>query len=299
MTEAVHNDGRSDRSATSRIFRGTQRVDHIAPDDRGLAYGDGLFETLRGVGGMLPWWPRHWARLERGCGRLQMPLPPEALARAEAEQLLGDGDGVIKLLLTRGRGGRGYAPPGHPEPTWMLSRHPLPPTQAMPVVRWCQTRLSLQPALAGIKHCNRLEQVLARAEWDTETNAGLDDEPPTEGVMCSTEGDVVSATAANLFVLHQGRWRTPLVDRCGVAGTMRGWLLEQMPVEQARITVADVESADALVLVNAVRGILQVGRLGTRTWPPHPAVAGLHRRLAAAHPAFPMPPRGPDPLELL
>jgi len=299
MTEAVDNDGGSGRSATSRIFRGMQRIDHIAPDDRGLAYGDGLFETLRGADGRLPWWPRHWARLQRGGDRLRLSLPPEALARAEAEQLLGGADGVIKLLLTRGSGGRGYAPSGHSEPTWMVSRHLLPPLQVMPVVRWCQTRLSLQPVLAGIKHCNRLEQVLARAEWDTETNAGLDDEPAAEGLMCSTAGDVVCATAANLFVLHRGECRTPLVDRCGVAGTLREWLLEQVAVEQARITVAEVESADALVLVNAVRGILQVGRLGARTWSPHPAVAGLRRSLASAHPAFPIPPRGSDPLELL
>ncbi len=281
----------------SRIFRGDQRVESVASDDRGLAYGDGLFETLRGTDGTLPWWPRHWGRLQRGADRLQLTIPPAAIARTEAEALLDGGDGVIKLLLTRGSGGRGYAPPAHSVPTWILSRHPLPPpAHSVPRVRWCQTRLSVQPALAGIKHCNRLEQVLARAERDTDcpTREG----PPSEGLMRSTEGDVVCATAANLFVLNNGRWSTPLIDRCGVEGTMREWVLEQLAVEQVRISMDEVESADAVVLTNAVRGILQVERLGARSWSPHPAVADLQRSLSTVHPAFPLPPGGAAPLEL-
>lgn len=280
-----------------RIFRGPTRIDSVSADNRGLAYGDGIFETMRGAGGVLPWWERHWRRLQRGAGRLQLPLPPEALARAEAEQLLMGGDAVVKLLLTRGSGGRGYPPPPRPEPVWILSRHPMPePTSSPLQVRWCRTRLSLQPALAGIKHCNRLEQVLARAEAEPSEAPG--DSVASEGLMRSTNGDVVCATAANLFVLHRDGWSTPLVDRCGVEGTMRGWLLEQVTVQQRRLTVEDVESADALVLVNAVRGILQVGRLGDRAWAPHPAVAALRRTLATAHPAFSLPPSGPGPMEL-
>lgn len=287
-------DGQND---DARIFRGPERIGRLPTDNRGLAYGDGLFETMRGAGGVLPWWERHWRRLQRGAGRLQLPLPPEALARSEAEQLLSGGDGVVKLLLTRGSGGRGYLPPPHAEPFWILSRHPLPPPTTAPVtVRWCRTRLSLQPALAGIKHCNRLEQVLARAEVGSGELDG--DGAASEGLMRSTDGDVVCATAANVFVLHGDRWSTPLVDRCGVEGTMRGWLLEQIPVEQRRVTVEQVESANAVVLVNAVRGILQVGRLGDRSWAPHPAVLALRRTLASAHPAFSLPPSGPGPMEL-
>lgn len=281
----------------TRMFRGPTRIDSVSADNRGLAYGDGIFETMRGSAGQLPWWRRHWRRLQHGAGRLQLPLPPEALARAEAEQLLMGGEGVIKLLLTRGSGGRGYLPPPRPEPVWILSLHPLPtPTSSLLTVRWCRTRLSLQPALAGIKHCNRLEQVLARAEAEPGQAPG--DSVASEGLMRSTDGDVVCATAANLFVLQRDRWSTPLVDRCGVAGTMRGWLLGQIPVQQRRLCVEEVESADAIVLVNAVRGILQVGRLGDRSWAPHPAVLALRRTLASAHPAFSLPPSGPGPMEL-
>ena len=292
-------DGHADSRQCPRIFRGEQRIAAVASDDRGLAYGDGLFETMRGVDGTLPWWPRHWARLHRGAERLQLPLPPQALARSEAEDLLCGGEGVIKLLLTRGGGGRGYAPPERPVPTWVLSVHALPPaTASIARVRWCRTRLAAQPALAGIKHCNRLEQVLARAEWATAAGGQSNPGTAVEGLMLSMEGDAVCAIAANLLVLTGGRWRTPLLDRCGVEGTMREWVLEQMPVDQVRMAVAEVESADALVLVNAVRGILQVLRLGERMWQPHTAVAELQSRLAAAHPAFFLPLSGPDPLEL-
>lgn len=273
-----------------RAFAGDRPLAAIPVDDRALAYGDGLFETMRACRGELPWWDAHWSRLERGAARLQLPLPSPARVRTEARQLLDGRDGVLKLLLSRGSGGRGYAPPPAPEPMWILSRHPLPPAPPTDglVVRWCDTRLARQPALAGIKHCNRLEQVLARAEWQLPADGDAD-----EGLMRSTHGDVVCAIAANLFVLHGQRWRTPSVDRCGVAGVCRQWVLDRFEVEQACLSVADIETADAVVLTNAVRGILPVARLGSRCWAAHPNVGEWQRCLAEAHPAFANP--GPDP----
>lgn len=264
-----------------RIFHGTRRVDAIAPDDRGLAYGDGLFETLRAHRGDLPWWDAHWARLSRGGQRLGLALPDQARVRAEAAALFADGgDGVLKLIVTRGGGARGYAPPVEAQPHWLLARHPLP--AAAPegglCLHWCTTRLASQPLLAGIKHCNRLEQVLARAECAA---AGAD-----EGLVCDAAGEVVSATSANLFVLREGRWATPSLDRCGVAGTCREYLLAPLAAHEARIGPADVEAADAVFLCNAVRGILPVASLGARAWAPHPAVASARRALAQLHPGL-------------
>ena len=155
--------------------------------------------------------------------------------------------------------------------------------------------------LAGLKHCNRLEQVLARLEWQAEDTTDGDAD---EGLMRSTEGDVVSATAANLFVLHGRRWRTPLLDRCGVAGTCRRWLLDHFDIETGRLSVTDIETADAVVLTNAVRGILPVARLGKRRWSPHPALAEWHDRLGRSHAAFAAADRDPrsdrpsSPMEL-
>lgn len=265
---------------STRIFRGEAPVDALPPDDRGLAYGDGLFETMRVHAGRVPLWPRHRERLIRGAQRLTLSLPPMDVVEAQVDDAIAGCDaGVLKLLVTRGSGGRGYAPPDGPIPTWMLALHPLPTMRARDLrLHWCVTTLAVQPALAGIKHCNRLEQVLARAEC---AQAGCD-----EGLMSSTAGDVVCATSANLLALRDGRWLTPPVDACGVAGVCRGWLLETGLVEVARLTPTQVETAGALALCNAVRGILPVACLSATEWPAQPSVRELQAQLAAAFPMF-------------
>lgn len=271
---------------TYRLFEGGRVAAAVSPAHRGIAYGDGLFETMRVHDGGVPLLERHLARLFGGAERLGITLPERQRMEGEIEALVRDRPpGVLKLVLTRGGAGRGYAPDPDAPCLWQLSLHELPaapPAQGL-ALRWCDTRLAIQPLLAGIKHCNRLEQVLARAEW---RQPGARDADADEGLVCDAEGHVAGATAANLFVLCDGTWRTPPVDRCGVAGVCRGWVLEAMDASEERMEPADVESAEAVVLCNAVRGILPVARLGARHWDPHPAIADLRRRLADAHPAF-------------
>lgn len=267
-------------ASTVRRFAGEDALPSWPDDDRGLAYGDGLFETMRAHEGALPWWPAHWQRLQRGADALGIALPRPERVRDEAEALLDGLGGVLKLIVTRGGGGRGYAPKDGATPYWRLSRHDAPP--ASPAgglqLRWCDLRLSLQPALAGIKHCNRLEQVVARAEWR--------DPDIHDGLLCSAEGDAVCATSANLFVLSDAGWITPRVDRCGIAGVCRAWAMQALGAAEARVAVTEVEAAQVVFLCNAVRGILPVARLRDRSWRPHPQVLELQHRLAAEHPAF-------------
>lgn len=273
---------------SARLFVGEARIedgaDAVLAEGRGLAYGDGVFETMRAIGGAIPWWPAHRARLALGAARLRMALPsPEGLDRELQDWLSQHRDAAIKLVVTRGSGGRGYAIAPEAPPVWVLMAAPLP-APSRPgglVLRWCDARLSRQPLLAGIKHCNRLEQILARAEW---SDAGID-----EGLMRDAEGAVVAATAANLFVLREGRWWTPPVSHCGIAGICRAWALPALAAGERRLGMQEVETADAVVLCNALRGILPVARLGDRVWSPHPAVDDARRRLAAAHPAFAYP----------
>lgn len=263
----------------TRIFRGSRRVDSIDPADRGLAYGDGLFETMRVHRGGIPWLDAHLQRLRHGARRLAIDLPDEALLRGEIEAACAGRDSlVLKLIVTRGAGGRGYAPPTHPEPTWVLSLHDAPaPMPAIDIV-WCETTFADQPALAGIKHCNRLEQVLARREV-VATQAD-------EGLMCDTSGNVISATSANLFIHDGDGWCTPKLDRSGVAGICRDWLLRHARVRETVLDRGAVQRSSAIFLCNAVRGILPVRRLDAREWPACEDVRDLQRQLADAHPGL-------------
>ena len=271
---------------TARLYRGDARAEALDPAHRGIAYGDGVFETMRVHDGRVPWWERHHARLQQAAARLGLNLPAAGFMADEvADVARGAGQGVVKLVCSRGAGGRGYAPDPHAPCAWQLSVHPLP-VPAPPAglaLRWCTTGLAAQPLLAGLKHCNRLEQVLARAEWHDPQAQGRDAD---EGLMRDMRGDVVCATSANLFVLRGGRWLTPEIVDCGVAGVCRGVLIEALQADEARLSPHDVEAADAVFLCNAVRGILPVARLAHRAWSPHPDLARAQRLLGASHPAF-------------
>lgn len=258
----------------TRVFRGQARIEAPDPADRGLAYGDGLFETMRVSSQRLPWWPQHVARLARGAAVLGLPMPDRDWLEGQLAELLVQAPdrAVLKLVLTRGVGGRGYAPPARPEPSLILSLHEMPCDPGPLRLRWCRTRLSLQPALAGIKHLNRLDQVLARGEW---RDSGIH-----EGLMLDASGQLACATSGNVFALIDGHWLTPSLAAGGIAGLARAWILaNETGAATAELVPAMMESAQALFLCNAVRGILPVGQLDDLHWPPHPATERLRRAL--------------------
>lgn len=252
---------------------------HIALSDRGLNYGDGLFETLAVVQGRARHWERHMARLGRGCERLGLPTPDLALLDEEAKRLCqGAERGVLKLLLTRGSGGRGYQPPDAVHPTRILSLYPNP---AYPVeyarqgirAHLCETRLARNPRLAGIKHLNRLEQVLARAELAGDY---------AEGVMCDTQGQVISGTMSNLFIVEEGTLVTPLLDQAGIEGITRERILESaallgIPACIEGIDRQRLESASAIFFCNSVMGIWPVGHFAHKTYKISPLLRTLMR----------------------
>jgi len=263
------------------VWRGSERVAGLDPADRGLAYGDGVFETLLAHAGSLPWWPRHRARWMHGAQRLGIAFPQDSLLeQALSDALQWQPNGVIKLVLTRGAGGRGYTP-GAALPTLVVSVSERPKT-ALPALSIDVLRCNLaeQPVLAGIKHLNRLEQVLGSIEAK---ERGLDD-----GLMATSNGHITCSTRANVFACIEGQWRTPPVDRAGVAGTARGVLMDQWPeLTVAPLTHGDLQRVEALFLANAVRGILPVGRLGARDVDAEHTGIGLARALLAdSHSGF-------------
>lgn len=257
-------------------------ADVVSATDRGLQYGHGLFETIAVRDGRPCRLDRHLARLRDGCRRLGIAAPDEELVAREIVAVAGAGTSVVKLILTRGASGRGYRPPPGGGATRICHRFDWPRYEgdwheAGIAVRWCATRLALQPALAGCKHLNRLEQVLARAEWS--------DERIAEGLMLDMEGAVVSGTQSNLFLVHDGALLTAIIDRCGVSGVARGAVLDRarregMRVYERRLAPADLLAADEIFLTSTVIGAWPVVALQDRCWPVGPMTRRVQGWLA-------------------
>lgn len=265
--------------------------------DRGLAYGDGLFETCRVVDAQVPLWDLHRDRLESSCQRLGLPLDTSALDAQRATMLdeakqRQQPDGVLKLIVTRGSGGRGYKPPAEPRPMlcWLFypGAKPLWRQQAERGInlRICRHRLSDNPLLAGMKHLSRLDYVLARAEWQ--------DEFP-EGLLLDQQGRVVEGTVSNVFLMKKNQLVTPILARNGVAGVMRRLVLEQLAptldlsVREADVSLHDLQSADEVFVTNSVFGLWPVVGLFSSEQAPMqarhytigPVTRGLQKALAS------------------
>lgn len=247
--------------------------------DRGLAYGDGLFETIAVQRGQPRLLARHLARLQQGAQRLYLPLDL-TLLQAELLAFCAElGEGVAKLIVTRGEGLRGYAPPQPSRPCRVLLGNPAPAYPAVHAEQGvrlfpCATRLAEQPLLAGLKHLNRLEQVLARAEWQDPAYA--------EGLMCDSSGRVIEGVYSNLFLCKDGQLLTAELSRCGVAGVMRAEVLAQAEALGIAVQVRDISSAELLAadevfLCNSLYGIWPVRELQGHDWP----VGPLTRKLQA------------------
>lgn len=233
-------------------------------EDRGLAYGHGVFETLRIDQHRAPLLEYHMQRLQRGCDALSVACDSNAIAR-QLEQFVADKPpaGVAKVTVTGGIGGRGYQAPEQPQSNVILQWHELPALDKTGLtVRICQHRLAINPPLAGLKHLNRLDQVLARAEWS--------DPDIDEGIVLDSDDRVVEAVSSNLFVFFaegQGGWVTPPLHRCGVAGVMRRVIMEQLcPAQQVTvverdITLDELAAAQEVVVCNSVAGIRPVASI--------------------------------------
>ena len=256
----------------------------VSPFDRGLHFGDGLFETIacrRGRPRFLSW---HLERLALGCARLHIAEPDLEEIREEVRALARDVDSaILKVILTRGPAvARGYAPTGRENPTRITFRYAWPAenpawSQDGVRVRTAALRLGENPALAGLKHLNRLEQVMAKAE---STDAQI-----AECVLFSSSGRLISGTMTNIFIVRKSLVYTPRVDLCGVAGVMRRWVLNEaasmnLSCEEAVLRAGDLEDADEIFLTNARIGIWPVRQFDARSLEPGPVTRGLQQRLA-------------------
>ena len=259
--------------------------DSLSLHDRGLNYGHGLFETMRLSAGQLPLWTYHRQRLGIGADRLGIALDSPRLETYLQQALEAfPADGMIKLLLTAGVGPRGYRQQT-PLSSYVLQYFPLPTVTEAKAVRLqrCQYALPHNAQLAGIKHLNRLDQVLAAAELKD----GFD------GLLLDVEGNVIEALSSNIFLFDGQGWVTPELDLCGVAGVMRRLLCEEIIPslgQQVRVDPVAMESlinAPEVFVCNSVRGIQPVGELaGLASWSNGLETAKVIAQLAQTYPCF-------------
>ncbi|WP_415903699.1 aminodeoxychorismate lyase [Neptuniibacter sp. QD48_55] len=234
-------------------------ADQVSINDRGLSYGDGLFETIAVIDGKPHLFDQHLVRLQLGLERLKFPDGTIDAVKKDIQALNLSGNQTLKLTVTRGLGERGYKLPATCVPTRIISladsSNFTQQRQQGVSVRLCQQRLGLNPALAGIKHLNRLEQVLARSEWS--------DPDIAEGFVSDLDGNLIEGTMSNLFWVNEGMLYTPKIDRSGVKGVMRDRLIEladqlSLVVVEGNYPESVLESADEIFICNSLIGIWPV-----------------------------------------
>jgi 4-amino-4-deoxychorismate lyase len=236
--------------------------------DRGFQYGDGLFETIEVRDGQPVFLELHLERLKLGCEKLHIPFPGAERLSYELSELCRSqsfANAVLKIMVTRGAGGRGYRLPDTINATRVLSIHPHPDypktyQQQGVVARFCTSRLGLNPMLAGIKHLNRLEQVMARAEWY--------DPAIQEGLMLDVNEHVIEGTMTNLFYVKNNSLYTARLNNSGVAGIIRSIVItlateQAIPVIEHQFTQEELLLADEIFICNSIIGIWPIREIST------------------------------------
>lgn len=250
----------------------------ISPLDRGFAYGDGVFRTLKMVRGLPEHWPMHYQKLVADCAAIGIVCPSAELLMSDFQQLYTpDEVAVAKIIVTRGEGERGYAPPAITFPTRVivksaLRRYPDAIYADGVHLHVCETRLAHQPKLAGIKHLNRLENVMARMEWR--------DEAIFDGLMLDQQDNVIECTMSNIFARYGEQLLTPDLSLCGVAGITRQNIMGMiralgLRLEVCKLSLERLLEADELIICNSLYGALQVTCLADKNWPSQPLASTI------------------------
>ncbi len=261
-----------------------QPGDVISIHDRGLQFGDGVFETIAVKSGELLCREAHFARLEAGCRHLSIICPDRSLLENEATRLCGSlASAALKIVITRGTGGRGYQPPEHISSNRILTVHNWP---VYPAAYYrdginsyiCSRRITHHPDLAGIKHLNRLEQVLLRHEVAAT--------PYPEGVVLDPYDNVIEGSMSNLFMVKKGKLITPDLSRCGIAGVIRKSIIELNEDAGGKpdiraIKLDELNKADEVFYCNSLIGIWPVRSIGTKVFSSIDITLEIMRKLMA------------------
>ena len=226
--------------------------------DRGLAFGDGVFETIAWHDGRLLAWSRHMDRLRRGCNTFGIPPPSDRVLHDECLAVARDlPRAVVKIIITRGSGGRGYRPPSKPAPRRIVAAHPWPVhIDSAETKTWiCQQPVSINPSTAGIKHLNRLDQVLASREWPGDSYF--------EGLMLDPSGFLIEGTRSNVFLVLERTVVTPDLKQCGIKGIVRDAVMascrrDGVDLLEAPVRIETLITAAEVFICNSIIGIRPV-----------------------------------------
>jgi 4-amino-4-deoxychorismate lyase len=254
-------------------YKLSERQHAVDSAERGFHYGDGLFETIAIRGGQPRLWKYHVDRLAIGCKRLGLDLPRTAVIRRRLGDALGESEHntdfcAAKIIVTAGTSQRGY---GRSMPTpaaIYIGLYPGVPLNRRAYEKgvatiMCETRLAAGSPVAGLKTLNRIEQVLARSEC-LATGA-------FEGLTRDADDRLICGTMSNVFIVKDKNVRTPSLERCGVAGTMRRHVIETLGSEGSDVDVADLSEddladADEVFITNSQIGVVPVIRCGGHKW---------------------------------
>ena len=240
--------------------------------DRVVQYGDGVFETIAVKKNSVEFWKEHYRRLSQGCRVLKIKCPSELFLRKEITNFLKKikkKKFVLKLIISRGEGGRGYKPPKNMKPTRILGAYDWP---HYPEINYkkgikigiCKSKIGFQPFLSKIKHLNRLEQVIARSEWETKKI--------TESIMLDFNDNVIEGTMSNIFGIKKNIFYTPLIQFSGVEGVMRNVILKLLKKRKEKykikkITMKELLSFDEIFICNSIFGIWSVRQISNKKFP--------------------------------
>jgi len=242
----------------------------LSPLDRGFAYGDGVFRTFKVAAGTPVNWLMQYTKLLEDCNVLGIVCPSAEVLLNDITQLFSpEHNAIAKIIITRGEGARGYAVPALAQPTRVVIKAPLPHYPSSNAedgvsLHLCELRLSSQPKYAGIKHLNRLENVMARMEWSDASIA--------DGLLLDARGNAIECTMSNLFARFGSSLCTPDLSLCGVAGITRQRILDTAPdfglrPEVCEISLTKLMQADELLICNSLYGVWQVRTFNNRKWP--------------------------------
>lgn len=254
----------------------------VSPLDRGLAYGDGVFRSLLMRDGLPECWPQHYQKLVADCAAIKIVCPSAELLMSDLQQLfLSAETAVAKIMITRGEGERGYAPPAVTNPMRIVIKsavktYPSDYFSQGVNLHVCKTPIAAMPFLAGVKHLNRLENVLARMEWTDPTIA--------DGIMLDENRQVIECTSANIFIRVGQDLITPKLDRCGIAGVTRQRVIDfahelGFNASIKRVSLPQLLSADEVLITNSIYGVLQVKSILQTTWSPTSLATDLRKVL--------------------